>query len=47
LGVGYRHQFDNNWFFQGEYKVVQYKRNSRLDTKPSSKGLVLGLGYQF
>jgi len=47
LGVGYRHQLDNKWFFQGEYKVVQYKRNSRLDTKPTSKGLVLGLGYQF
>lgn len=47
LGIGYRHQFDNNWFLQGECKVVQYSRNNTLNVKPSSKGLVVGAGYRF
>jgi opacity protein-like surface antigen len=47
FGIGYRYQNDDHWFFQAEYRVMQYKKNINLGLKPSVSGLMIGLGYRF
>ncbi len=47
IGLGYRHQLENNWFVQVDAQRIFYRKNHLLDMKPTTTDLSIHVGYRF